>query len=179
MKWLTRPEPGEVGRQVLIFAWILMCNLAVQLLHGALSAVGMPTWPIFLSNILYFLMGAPEYKERLIHCVCGGVFGLVCAVGLLWADGALLSLGLSSLWALMLPLAVALFLLLALHPVVPWLCNNVAFAFFTISLLDPPALMAGLGQHILGVLLGNAIINVGVLLLAVWYGKRQAAKAKR
>ena len=39
--------------------------------------------------------------------------------------------------------------------------------------------MAGLGQHILGVLLGNAIINVGVLLLAVWYGKRQAAKAKR
>ena len=72
MKWLTRPEPGEVGRQVLIFAWILVCNLAVQLLHGALSAVGMPTWPIFLSNILYFLMGAPEYKERLIHCVCGG-----------------------------------------------------------------------------------------------------------
>ena len=177
MKWFCKPTSAELKQRLLIFLWILLCNLAVQLLHAPLAELGIATWTIFLSNILFFLLEGLAFQERFIRCICGGLFGLLCAALLIVIKSLLAATGLPDLTTTMIPLAALLFLILFLGPVIPRVCNGIAFAFFTVGLINGAEVLYSLPWHFAGVLLGNGIINTGVLGIAIWYARRQARQA--
>ena len=84
--------------------------------------------------------------------------------------------GLPEMPATLIPVIAVLFLTLFLHPVCPYFCNNIALAFFTVALISAKAVYANLPGHLLGMLLGNLIVNTGVILVVRFHAKRQAAK---
>lgn len=173
MKWFNKMDGRTAKRQMVIFLWIGLCNLIVQCFHDALHDLGIASWTIFLANVLFFIMENPNRKERFLQSICGGIFGLLCAAGMVWASGALRGLGLPGLVATLIPLLVALFLLLFFHPVFPFVCNNIGLAFFMVALINSQTACTHLVGNIVGVLLGNGIVNVGLILLVTWFEKRQ------
>ena len=176
MKWFCKPDAETMKGRGLIFLWIALCNVAAQLLHGALASIGIASWTIFLANVLYCIMENPNMKERYLQSICGGALGLVCAAGLVKVKLALTGAGLPEMPATLIPVIAVLFLTLFLHPVCPYFCNNIALAFFTVALISAKAVYANLPGHLLGMLLGNLIVNTGVILVVRFHAKRQAAK---
>lgn len=178
MKWICKPDAAAMKGRGLIFLWIALCNVAVQLLHGALDSVGIASWTIFLANVLFFMMENPNMKERYLESVCGGALGLICAAGLVWVKLRLVGAGMAEVPATLIPVVVVLFVTLFLHPVFPYVCNNIALAFFTVALINAKAVYTNLPGHLIGMLLGNAVVNTGVILAVKMLAKHQAAKTK-
>ena len=177
MKWFNKMDSHAVKRQLLIFLWIGLCNVVVQCFHTTLHNLGIASWTIFLANVLFFIMENPNMKERFLQSVCGGVFGLLCAAGMVYGKGLLNDLGMASLPSTLVLLFIVLFVLLFLHPVCPRVCNNIALAFFSVALINAQTSSDHLIGHIVGVLLGNGIVNTGLILLVKWYESRHTVAA--
>ena len=188
-------KEGKATFKVLFaaFLWIFICNVIVQVLHGPLTAgVGNWTWTIFLANVLFFIKGNPNPKEGLLENACGGIFGLLGAMGLIWLVGVFYEKGWSTLLATLIAIFVFLFITIAIHPTVPYVFNNMALCFFLVALINGAStilleaaaeglpmegwsdllgqfgtqtvLMANPWLHFLGIILGNVIVNGGTLL---------------
>ncbi|MBQ9032282.1 MAG: hypothetical protein IJ106_12655 [Parasporobacterium sp.] len=164
MKFFQKMSKDAFKLQFAAFLWILICNILVQILHEPLESIGVPGWTIFLANVLFFIKNNPNHKEGLLENACGGIFGLICAVGLVYMDGWLVGLGLSPVMAIIIPIAIFLFLTIAIHPLVPYVFNNMALCFFMVALIEM-TVVENLWGHILGVILGNVIVNVGTILV--------------
>ena len=189
------------------FAWIFICNVIVQVLHEPLTAgVGNWTWTIFLANVLFFIKNNPNHKEGLLENACGGIFGLLGAMGLIWLNTVFYNAGISTLLATLIAIFVFLFLTIAIHPLVPYVFNNMALCFFLVALINGASsvlleasqeglamegwsdllgtfgtqtvLMAHPWLHFLGVILGNVIVNIGTVLTVDIVSKKLAAKNK-
>ena len=176
------------------FLWIFICNVIVQVLHGPLTeGVGNWTWTIFLANVLFFIKNNPNHKEGLLENACGGIFGLLGAMGLIWLNTQFALAGASTLLATLIAIFVFLFLTIAIHPLVPYVFNNMALCFFLVALINAGAfyvnpdlgvetwgtqavLMAHPWLHFLGVILGNLIVNVGTVLVVDIVSKQLAKK---
>jgi hypothetical protein len=89
------------------------------------------TWPAFFISIFFFLAGMDV--KQLVNIMAGAIFGLILATLLMMAAGALIpSMGMT--WGILVPLFVILFVLVAFGELLPWICNNYAFSYFTIAL---------------------------------------------
>ena len=178
MKFFNKESKPVFKVMFAAFLWIFICNVIVQLLHGPLTeGIGNWTWTIFLANVLFFIKGNPNQKEGLIENACGGIFGLLGAMGLIvlvtWFAGN----GWSTLLGTLIAIFVFLFLTIAIHPMVPYVFNNMALCFFLVALINSgyevgsetlgtqTVLMAHPWLHFLGVILGNLIVNVGTCLV--------------
>jgi len=197
MKFFQKMNGAAFQVQFFAFLWILVCNIIVQLLHGALTeGIGNWTWTIFLANVLFFIKGNPNHKEGLLENACGGIFGLLGAMGLISLNTWFAGMGISTLAATLIAIAIFLFLTIAIHPLVPYVFNNMALCFFLVALINAgafyvnpdlgaetwgtqPVLMTHPWLHFLGVILGNLIVNVGTVLIVDLILKRNAKKAER
>lgn len=163
------------------FLWILICNVIVQLLHGPLTeGVGNWTWTIFLANVLFFIKGNPKSVEGLLEDACGGIFGLIGAIGLIYMNIWFAGMGWSTLAATLIAIAIFLFLTIAIHPMVPYVFNNFALCFFLVALINEETqgnLIAHPFLHFAGVILGNIIVNVGTVLIVHILTKQLAKKS--
>ena len=164
MKFVQKMDMTRFKIQCAAFVWILICNIIVQILHEPLLKAGIPSWTIFLANVLFFIKDNKNQKEGLAENVCGAVFGLLGAFCLVKVNVLMQTNGAPALAAVVVPLTVFLFLTIALHPMLPYVFNNIALCFFLVALIDMSVAAGPLG-HIIGVLIGNAIVNVGVILI--------------
>ena len=166
------------------FLWVMICNLIVQAFLTSKeveAAIGNIGWTIFLANVLFFIKNNPKTKEALLENALGGIFGLIGGICFLkfyiWAYTA----GCPALLAKMIPIAVFLFLTIALHPMLPYVFNNNAICFFLVSLINAGT-QGGILEfpftHFAGVIAGNLIVNLGIVLLVGFVGK-QLAKGKK
>ena len=169
MKFFNKMNKNSFAIQFFAFLWILICNIIVQILHGPLTGdVGNWTWTIFLANVLFFIKSNPNHKEGLLENACGGIFGLLGAMGLIYMNIWFAGMGASTLLATLIAIAVFLFLTIAIHPMVPYVFNNMALCFFLVALVveeTQGTLIAHPWLHFLGVILGNLIVNVGTVLV--------------
>ena len=168
MKFFQKMDRNAFLVQFFAFLWILVCNVIVQLLHEPLASAGIPGWTIFLANVLFFIKSNPNHKEGLLENACGGIFGLIGAIGLINLNLWLVPLGVAPLLATLIAIAVFLFLTIAIHPLVPYVFNNNALCFFLVALLNTSsqeALLTYPWMHFVGVILGNLIVNIGTILI--------------
>ena len=183
-KFFNRMNGDTFKVQFFAFLWILVCNIIVQLLHGPMTdGVGnwTWTWTIFLANVLFFIKSNPDHKEGLLENACGGIFGLLGAMGLIEMNIWFAGMGASTLMATIIAIAIFLFLTIAIHPLVPYVFNNFALCFFLVALINEETqgnLMAHPFLHFGGVILGNLIVNVGTVLIVNFILKQNAKKQK-
>ena len=191
MKFFQKPNGMTRKIFFLSFVWILIFTALAEIFRTPLESIGIPPWTLYVANVLYFIKGNPNKKEGLLENTLGGIFGLCCSIGLsymvVWLEG----LGLTAIIAELIPIAIFLFLTIALHPYVPYLFNTFALCFFSVSLAvkggenNLPSLMhaivnLGVGPwgHFAGVIIGNIVFNGGLVLLLYFFGKYAAKKAE-
>ena len=92
-------------------------------------------WPAFFIMISFFLMGADV--KNLPTIMIGAVSGLVFAF-LLATFLTPLQQSIGDPAATLLLVWIAVFVIAALGEVLPYICNNYAFAYFTIALIEIP-----------------------------------------
>ena len=168
MKFFGKMDKHAFILQFSAFLWILICNVIVQLLHAPLSSIGIPGWTIFLANVLFFIRNNPNQKEGLLEDALGGIFGLLGAMGLIYLNIWFAGMGISTLLATIVAIAIFLFLTIAIHPLLPYVFNNFALCFFLVALINEETqtnLLTNPFSHFAGVILGNLIVNVGTVLI--------------
>lgn len=176
MKFFQKMNGAQFKVQFAAFLWILVCNVLVQIFLEPLESVGIIGWTIFLANVLFFIKSNPNQKEGLLENACGGIFGIACAIGTIYMMGWLEGLGLSHVISICIPIAIFLFLTIAIHPMVPYVFNNMALCFYLVSFLDAESVLTQPWGHFIGVILGNVIVNVGTVLIVNFLLKRAAKK---
>ena len=131
--------------------------------------------------MLFFIKNNPNTKEALLENALGGIFGLCGGILFLKFVGWAVSVGCPFLLAKMIPICIFLFLTIALHPMVPYVFNNNAICFFLVSLINEGT-QGGILEfpltHFAGVIVGNLVVNLGIVLLVGYVGK-QLAKGKK
>ena len=178
MKLFVKPPVMVLKIKCVIFVWIILCNLIVQLFHHELEHFGIAAWNIFLVNIMFFLMEEDSYKVRWIKCFCGIVVGLTGAWALCMIKVKLVSAGLPDVTATMIPLAAMLFLVIIGNSFIPYVFNNVGFGYFTVGLINPQLTCQHLGTYMLGGILGNLIINGTAVIIITSMVKNFTAGTK-
>lgn len=192
MKFFQKPNGTVFKIQFAAFVWILFCTAIVQIIeHTVPGGCPIPGWTIFLANVTFFIKGNPNHKEGLLEDGLGGLFGLLGTFATIHIMIALEKAGLAPLIALLIPIAVFLFLTIALHPFVPYVFNNYALCFFTIGFVPEIAnLVEGsisevpflyFGSNLLkcmgGVVIGNLIVNMGIIIIVALITKAAVKKA--
>ena len=168
MKFYNKMDKHTFILMFSAFVWILFCNILVQVLHAPLASIGIPGWTIFLANVLFFIKNNPKHIEALLENACGGIFGLIGAIGLIYLNIWFGNIGLPTLIATIIAIAIFLFLTIALHPMVPYVFNNMALCFFLVALINEETqvnLITSPFSHFAGVILGNLIVNIGTVLI--------------
>ncbi|MBQ9815210.1 MAG: hypothetical protein IJM53_05905 [Lachnospiraceae bacterium] len=164
MKFFQKSDKTTFLIKFVAFLWILLCNVIVLLLHEPLLSIGVPSWTIFLANVLFFIKDNKNQKEGLLENALGGIFGLVCAYGLVAFKMLTMPKGMSDFVSTFIPVAIFLFLTIALSSYVPYVFNNIALCFFLVALITS-SVYGQLPGHILGVIIGNVIVNLGLVLI--------------
>lgn len=140
----------EYQFRFVLFLWIILANLVLQLLHLPFS------WAVFVANIMLFTMPG-DGRQNFKIVILSGAIGLIFAyVGIL-AMGLMAPLG--SIPSVMAVLCIVLFVIIMLGPVVPQMLNNVTFAYFTCALIAPESFFAGFPLCFLIFVVGATTVN--------------------
>ncbi|MGE5543822.1 MAG: hypothetical protein ACM3UW_02520 [Bacillota bacterium] len=126
-KWISLKIHMILG---LIIATCVVLGVYVMGLFG-IHAV----WPAFCVMIFFFLMGADV--KNIPTIMVGAVSGLIFAFLLVTALTPLQQ-SIGDPAATLLLVWIAVFVIAALGEVLPMICNNYAFAYFTIALIEIP-----------------------------------------
>ncbi len=103
-----------------------------------LGALGIhATWPAFFVMISFFITGADI--KNLPSIFIGAIFGLVVAILLVTALTPL-GAAIGELPATLLLVWIVIFIIAGFGTVVPQACNNFAFTYFTIALIEIPVI---------------------------------------
>ncbi|MBR5345350.1 MAG: hypothetical protein IK127_05950 [Clostridia bacterium] len=180
MKFCKKMDKHTFILMFTAFLWVMICNLLVQAFltsEAVEAAIGNIGWTIFLANVLFFIKNNPNTKEALLENALGGIFGLIGGYLFLkffiWAE----TWGCPALLAKMIPIAIFLFLTIALHPTLPYVFNNNAICFFLVSLINKDTQVGLLTHpftHFAGVIVGNLVVNLGIVILVGYVGKKLA-----
>lgn len=179
MKFFQKPNGTTLKIQFFAFVWILICTALVQIFSEPLGSIGIHSWTIFVANVLFFIKGNPNQKEGLLEDFLGGLFGLIGTFGTIHMMTWLMGFGMQETVALLIPIAIFLFLTIALHPFVPYVFNTIALCFFTVGFINVEELLAHPWGHFASVLIGNVIVNVGIIVIAGIITKSAAKKAAK
>ncbi len=187
MKFFNKMDKHTFILMFTAFLWVMFCNLLVQAFltsEAVEAAIGNIGWTIFLANVLFFIKNNPNTKEALLENALGGIFGLCGGIFFLkfymWFVPENASAGMILLGK-MIPIALFLFLTIALHPMVPYVFNNNAICFFLVSLINPESwadILTYPLTHFAGVIVGNLVVNLGIVLLVGFVAKK-LAKGKK
>lgn len=180
-KLLHKPPKGKMGGLLIVFLWIAVWNIIYQLVHGIWHDwdIQIVNWAFFASVTLFFMQEELSYKQRFWYTLVGGSTGLLLAAGVILSFKALMGLGLDHTTAVAIPLIVAIAILILANPYLPMIFNNVGFIYFIVSFIDTSTAVSNLPSHLISLLAGSLILNLGCAVLLNAYKKRLAAKMKK
>ena len=180
IKLLHKPPKGKVPALCLVFLWIALWNSVFQLLeithimpHEGLRLVN---WAFFMTVAVFFLQEELTYKERFWHTLCGGAVGLLLAAAVSLCAKLLMGFGLSHFSAVCIPLVIIIGTLILTRPFIPMFFNDVGFVYLICSFIESDKIVANLPSHLLSLVLGSIILNLGASGLITLYKKQMAKK---
>lgn len=181
IKLLHKPPKGKVPALCLVFLWIALWNVIFQALHGVMPHEGLRiiNWAFFISVAVFFLQEELTYKERFWYTLCGGAVGLLLAALVSLGAKALMSLGLSHFVAVCIPLVIIIGILILTRPFIPMFFNDVGFVYLICSFIESDKMIANLPSHLLSLLLGSIILNLGASGIITLYRKMRAKKSSK
>ena len=181
IKLLHKPPKGKVPALCLVFLWIALWNVIFQALHGVMPHEGLRiiNWAFFISVAVFFLQEELTYKERFWYTLCGGAVGLLLAALVSLGAKALMSLGLSHFVAVCIPLVIIIGILILTRPFIPMFFNDVGFVYLICSFIESDKMIANLPSHLLSLLLGSIILNLGASGIITLYRKMRAKKTSK
>lgn len=162
---------------LIVFSWIAVCNIVFQLLHHRFHDMPIANWAFFLSVTVFFMQEELKPMQRFSHTLVGGAVGLLLAAGVVYGTKLLVTAGLDKTLSTCILLITAIGMLILLSPPIPLVFNNVGFCYFIISLIDSSTTVSKLPVHLLSLLLGSIVLNLGCIGLLKLYGKAKAKKA--
>lgn len=122
-------------------------------------------WLIFIGNIFFFTLPGNDFKEKLATVTLGGLVGIILAYLLIIGIVKLTPL-IGGFLGYMIPLAIAISILIILHPMAPKVLNNVGFAYLICCTMNAEKFAANFMTHLLVFLVGSFIFN-GLCLLMI------------
>lgn len=180
-KLLHKPPKGKLRALVLVFLWIALWNVVYETVHilGIMPHEGLRivNWPFFISVAIFFLQEELSYKDRFLYTLCGGAVGLLLAAGISLCVKALTGAGLSYLAAVCIPLVLTIGLLILTRPFIPMFFNDVGFVYLICSFIQSDKIVTDLPSHMLSLVLGSIILNLGASGIITLYKKHMAKKA--
>lgn len=179
LTFFTKPPKGKMTTLFVVFLWIMLWNVIFQLVHPLMHdwTLSVQNWAFFISVTIFFMQEELTPKQRFWHTLIGGTVGLLLAAGLLTGVGFLEKIGLTGIPAICIMLAVAIAMLILLHPYMPMFFNNVGFCYFIISLIDPTKTIKMLPSNLFSLVLGSICLNLGVIGVLTLLKKAKAKKA--
>lgn len=180
-KLLHKPPKGKVGALCLVFLWIALWNVIFQALHGVMPHEGLRVinWAFFISVAVFFLQEELSYKDRFRYTLCGGTVGLLLAALVSLGAKALMGAGLSHFAAVCIPLVIIIGVLILTRPFIPMFFNDVGFVYLICSFIESDKMTANLPSHLLSLLLGSVILNLGASGIIMLYRKAMAKRAQK
>ena len=182
-KLLHKPPKGKLQALVLVFLWIALWNVVYETVHilGIMPHEGLRivNWPFFISVAIFFLQEELSYKDRFLHTLCGGAVGLLLAAAVSLSVKALMGIGLSHLTAVCIPLVLIIGLLILTRPFIPMFFNDVGFVYLICSFIQSDKIIPDLPSHMLSLVLGSIILNLGASGIITLYKKSRAKKASK
>lgn len=137
--------------RLILFAWILAANSLLILLDIDFS------WAIFISCIMFTSLNG-DLKNNFLSVEIGGAIGLILAFAAIQCM-QLLSGYVGLINAVIIPLAVVLFVLIVLNPKLPVAFNNTGFAYFTCAFISPTVFIQNFSVVMLLFLIGSVVVN--------------------
>lgn len=180
-KLFHKPKKGKMGGLLIVFVWIAIWNIVYQLLHGVWHdwSIQIVNWAFFASVTLFFMQEELSYKERFWYTLVGGSVGLLLAAGVSVGCKFLMQLGLGHTVAVAIPLLIAIAVLILANPYLPMVFNNVGFIYLIVSFVETDKIITNLPSHLVSLLLGSIILNIGCSILLTIYRKKLAKKAQK
>lgn len=171
---IHHPKKGKIGGLFIVFIWIAIWNIAYQLLHGIWHDwdIQIVNWAFFASVTLFFMQEELTYKERFWYTLVGGNVGLLLAAGVIISSKTLTGFGLDHTVTVTLSLLVCVAVLILANPYLPMIFNNVGFIYFIVSFVKTDEVISKLPSHMLSLLLGSIILNLGCTVLLNAYKKK-------
>lgn len=171
---LHKPKKGKMGGLLIVFVWIVIWNVAYQLLHGIWHdwSIQIVNWAFFASVTLFFMQEELTYKNRFWYTLIGGNVGLLLAAGVIVSSKYLSGFGLNHTLAVTIPLLICVAVLILANPYLPMIFNNVGFIYFIVSFVKTDEVITKLPSHMLSLLLGSIILNLGCAVLLNIYKKK-------
>jgi len=145
---------GELIITSLVFLWIFIVNVV------AVIFAKVPTWPMYFVTIFFFAMEAD--KKKIPSIFMGGTAGILLALLLEKGIGALAP-SVGAIPAVSIMLFIILGLIIVGGNYLPWVLNNITFAYMTIATINMEIIDKNIVNWILMLLIGGAIILVGAL----------------
>lgn len=178
IKLLHKPPKGKLPALFLVFLWIAIWNVVFQALHDVMPHEGLRVinWAFFISVAVFFLQEELSYKERFWYTLCGGAVGLFLAAGVSLCARFLMSFGLSHFAAVCIPLVIIIGTLILSRPFLPMFFNDVGFVYLICSFIESDKIVANLPSHLLSLVLGSIILNLGASGLITLYKKHMVKK---
>lgn len=178
IKLFHKPPKGKLPALCLVFLWIALWNIIFQALHGVMPHEGLRVinWAFFISVAVFFLQEELTYKERFWHTLCGGAVGLLLAAAVSLCAKFLMGFGLSHFVAVCIPLVIIIGILILTRPFIPMFFNDVGFVYLICSFIESDKIVANLPSHLLSLVLGSIILNLGASGLITLYKKQMAKK---
>lgn len=162
---LSKQENHSKPNYLLLFCiatWVIVLNIIIIMLQIPGG------WTLFFANIFFFEMGADVKKLKTIFW--GGSTGLACAWILAMTEGVLGPV-IGGLPALFIVLALIIYIIIVLGPIVPSCFNNVAFAFLTISTINMQQVASGTLSYLIVFIIGGVIMIGGCILILKLFEK--------
>lgn len=178
-KLLHKPKKGKMGGLLIVFIWIAVWNIIYQLLHGIWHdwSIQVVNWAFFASVTLFFMQEELSYKDRFWYTLVGGSVGLLLAAGVSVSCKALMQFGLSHTAAVAIPLIAVIAVLILANPYLPMIFNNVGFIYLIVSFVETDRIIVNLPSHLISLLLGSVILNLGCSALLTVYRRKIAQKS--
>lgn len=171
---LHKPKKGKMVGLLIVFVWIAIWNVAYQLLHGIWHdwSIQIVNWAFFASVTLFFMQEELTYKNRFWYTLIGGNVGLLLAAGVIVSSKYLSGFGLNHTLAVTIPLLICVAVLILANPYLPMIFNNVGFIYFIVSFVKTDEVITNLPSHMLSLLLGSIILNLGCAVFLNIYKKK-------
>ena len=181
IKLFCKPPKGKLQALILVFIWIALWNVIFQALHGVMPHEGLRVinWAFFISVAVFFLQEELTYKERFWYTLCGGAVGLLLAAAVSLSAHLLMGLGFSHFAAVCIPLVIIIGILILTRPFIPMFFNDVGFVYLICSFIESDKIVDNLPSHLLSLVLGSIILNLGASVIITLYRKHMTKKRNK
>ena len=157
LKWRVFDMTSRIQYfRLALFLWIIFLNFVLQIFHIEFA------WAVFMSNIMLFTMSG-DMKNNLVSIEVGGFVGIIFAFLSILAISTLTP-AIGHIPAVMLALAIVLYLIIVLGPKCHVALNNSSFAHFTCAFINAELFATHINEVVVIYMIGSLTVNC----LSIW-----------